>query len=236
MIIDGKKISEKILEKIKKEVKEKKLNLKLAVVLVGNDPSSKIYVRKKEEASERVGIDFELFHFPEDIEGEELIQEIKNIADDFSIHGIVVQLPLPKQFDANEILNLIPAEKDVEVVSPVVSAIEYILKEYSISLENKKVVVVGKGVLVGIPVGDWLQKQGISFSGIENIKEADVIISGTGQKDLITKEMVKEGVIIIDVGGDVNPEVAEKASYFTPIIGGIGPITVACLLENLTKM
>ncbi|MBU3942705.1 bifunctional 5,10-methylenetetrahydrofolate dehydrogenase/5,10-methenyltetrahydrofolate cyclohydrolase [Patescibacteria group bacterium] len=236
MIIDGKKISEKILEKIKKEVEEKKLNLKLAIVLVGNDPSSKIYVRKKEEASERVGIDFELFDFPEDIEEGELIQEIKNIADDFSIHGIVIQLPLPKQFETNEILNLIPADKDVEAISPVVSAIEYILKEYGISLEDKKVVVVGKGVLVGIPVGDWLQKQGISFSGIENIKEADVVISGAGQRNLITKNMVKEGVVIIDVGGDVNSEVAEKASYFTPIIGGIGPITVACLLENLTKM
>lgn len=236
MIIDGKQISEKILSKVEDKIKNEQLKLKLAVVLVGDDASSKIYVRKKGEAAERVGVDFELFEFPEDIKEEELIQEIKNIADDFSINGIVIQLPLPEKFDTDEILNLVPMDKDVESISPVVSAIEYILDEYNISLQGKKIVVVGKGVLVGIPVGEWLFKQGLTFSGIEDIQEADVIISGVGQKDLITKDMVKEGAVVIDVGGDVSFDVKEKAGYITPVIGGVGPVTVACLLENLTKM
>jgi len=232
-LINGKKISGKILDRLEKEIKEKQLKLKLAVILVGDDPASKIYVKKKEEVCKRIGIGFELFELSAEIEKEELKKEIDSIIDDGKISGIVIQLPLPKKFDAQDILNLIPEEKNAESISPVVCAIGHILEEYKISLKGKKVVLIGKGLLVGIPVGKWLDKQNILFSGIENIKSADVIISGAGKPNLIKKDMVKQGVIIIDVGGDVDPEVSEKAGYITPLIGGIGPITVACLLENL---
>jgi len=231
MIIDGKKISEKILNSI-----EIKKQLKLAVVLVGDDPNSKIYVRKKGEACQRVGIDFQLSKFPADISKEDLVKKINDIVQDGSISGIVIQLPLPKQINADEIMKLIPEEKDVEGfvssrVSPVVCAIEHILEEYNISLESKKIALIGRGVLVGLPVSKWLDKKGIKYS--DNTKEADLIISGVGKPNLIKEDMVKEGVIIIDVGGDVDPEVSKKASYITPIIGGVGPITVACLIKSL---
>lgn len=233
MIIDGKKISEKILNRLEEEIKGKQLKLKLAVVLVGDDPASKIYVKKKEEACKRIGIAFALFELSADIEKEELKKEIDSIVNDGEISGVVIQLPLPKKFNAQDILNLIPKEKNAEAISPVVCALEHILQEYNISLEDKEVVLVGKGLLVGVPVSKWLNKQSISFSGIENIKNADIIISGVGQPGLIKKDMIKQGATIIDVGGDVDPEVSEKAGYITPLVGGVGPITVACLLKNL---
>ena len=235
-IIDGKKISEKILNRLEKEIREKQLKIKLAVILVGDDPKSKIYVRKKEEVCERVGIDFELFKPSGDIQETELVEEVGKIVKDNTISGIVIQLPLPEHINTDEIFKLIPKEKNVESISPVVCAIGHILQEYDISLENKKIVLIGKGRLVGIPVGEWLDKQGLSFSGIEDIQQADIIISGAGQPNLIKKDMIKDGAVVIDIGGDVSPEVSEKAGYITPAIGGIGPVTIACLLENLVKL
>ena len=233
MIIDGKKISEKILKRLAEEIKEKQLKLKLAVVLVGDDPSSKIYVGKKEEACHKIGIDFQLFKFPSEIKGARLLEEVTEIIKDDNISGLVVQLPLPEHINTDEILNSIPKEKDVESVSPVVCAIEYILKEYNISLENKKIALIGKGRLVGIPVAEWLREQSLEFSN--NIGKADIIISGVGKPDFLKKEMIKNGTVVIDVGGDAEEDISEKAGYITPRIGGIGPITVACLLENLIK-
>lgn len=230
-IIDGKKISEKILNKL-----DVKKQLKLAVVLVGDDPNSKIYVRKKKEACERIGIDFELFEVSGDIQEVELIEEIEKVVKDNTISGIVVQLPLPEHINTDKILKLIPEEKDVESVSPVVCAIDHILEEYNISLENRKIVLIGKGRLVGNPVAEWLSGKGLSFSGIEDIQQADIIISGAGQPNLIKKDMVKQGAIVIDVGGDVSSDVSEKAGYMTPAIGGVGPVTIACLLENLIRI
>jgi len=230
-IIDGKKISEKILNRLDVEKQ-----LKLAVVLVGDDPKSKIYVRKKREACERVGIDFELFKISGDIQEAELIEKIKRVIKDNAISGIVVQLPLPKYINTDKILKLIPKERDAEFISPVVCAIDHILEEYNISLENKKIVLIGRGRLVGNPVAEWLDRLDLSFSGIEDIQQADIIISGAGQPDLIKKDMVKQGAVVIDVGGDVSSDVSEKAGYMTPTIGGVGPVTVACLLENLIRL
>lgn len=234
-ILDGKKLSEEILKRLEKEIGEKQLKLKLAVVLVGDNPNSKIYVRKKEEACKRVGINFELFKFSGDIQKTEFFEKIEKIVKDNVISGIVIQLPLPEHINVDEILKLIPKEKNAEFISPVVCAIDHILKEYNISLENKKIVLIGKGRLVGIPVGEWLNKQGLPFSGIEDIQQADIIISGAGQPNLIKKDMIKDGAVVIDIGSDVSPRVSEKAGYITPAIGGIGPVTVACLLENLIK-
>lgn len=244
MIIDGKEISENILENLKREIEEKQLKLKLAVVLVGDDFASKIYVKRKGEACQKIGIKFELFNFPSNIPESELENEIKKISSMPDVSGVIVQLPLPKGFNAEEILKTIPKEKDVESVSPVIRAIEYILKEYNISLENKKIALIGRGKLVGGPLAEWLENQNLEVVDIDGIKEADVVISGVGKPRLINGDMVKQGAVVIDIGfshdehgkavGDVDFEsVSPKAGLITPVPGGVGPMTVACLLENL---
>jgi len=270
ILLDGKKIAGKLLNEIKKEIKEKKLQLKLAVILVGENSVSEIFIREKEKACQKVGIDFELFKFPSIIAPETLEREIKKIVDNPENSGIVIQLPLPKDLNVQEILNLIPSEKDIDVLSeksirkfkrgelkilpPVVEGIKIILEEYKISLKDKKTVIVGAGRLVGKPLSFWLKREGVEFSIIDEktknisarIKEADIVISGVGKKGLIKGGMIKNGAIVIDAGsscekdkisGDVDfKSVSQKASYITPVPGGIGPLTVACLLKNLVKM
>jgi methylenetetrahydrofolate dehydrogenase (NADP+)/methenyltetrahydrofolate cyclohydrolase len=256
MILDGKKLADKILNNLKKEIKEKQLKLKLAVVLVGGDELSETYVSKKREAAETTGIGFELLRFSESISQEELESSIKDIKD---ATGIVVQLPLPKNIDTGRILKAIPGSKDVEgfvsnIDSPLVLAIDGILKEYNVSLKNKNIVVIGKGRLVGKPVADWLTKKGLSFKIIDKsekdissiTKQADLIITGTGSPNLIKQDMIKRGVAIIDAGtcrmegktvGDVDFEnVCDKAKCITPCIGGVGPLTIAFLFKNLLKL
>ncbi|MBU2634970.1 bifunctional 5,10-methylenetetrahydrofolate dehydrogenase/5,10-methenyltetrahydrofolate cyclohydrolase [Patescibacteria group bacterium] len=232
--MDGKKLSEKILEKLRREIKKKRLKLKLTIVLVGENLDSKIFIKQKKKACEKVGIDFELFKFSSKISNLELKKEIKKIVQNPDIKNIVVQLSLPKGLNTEEILNLIPKEKNAEIVSPVVCAVDRILKEYKISLKNKKIVLIGKGRLVGRPVANWLKKQNLKFLDINKIKNADIVISGAGKPNLIKGEMVKKGVIVIDIGKDVDfKSVSKKASYITPTPGGVGPVTVACLLQNL---
>jgi len=247
MIIDGNKIAEKILLGLKEKIRRKNLKLKLAVVLVGDDYASRVYVRRKKEAAEKVGIGFELFHFPEDIPEEELKSRIRQIALDLQVSGIIVQLPLPKNFDAGNVLEVIPPEKNAESISPVISAVQEIFKEYDIRPKNKKIVLVGKGKLVGGPLAKWLESEGLNYGGKEKIKEADIVISGVGKPKIITGDMIKKGAVVIDIGfshdenkkavGDVDFEkVSQKASLVTPVPGGVGPITVACLLKNLVKL
>jgi len=244
MIINGRKISERILQELKEKIQKRRLKLKLAAVLVGENYASEIYIKKKKEAAQKIGVKFELFKFPADIGEKELKKEIKKIAADRKISGIIIQFPLPKKFNSDDILSAVPKKKNVELKSPVVCAIEEIFKEYNISLKDKKIVLVGKGKLVGRPLADWLKKQNLNFCGIGEIKTADVIISGVGKPKLITKDMVKRGAIVIDVGfshdrnkkavGDVDfKKVSQKAGLITPVPGGVGPITVACLFKNL---
>jgi len=244
IILDGKKLSEKILKKLKAKIKRKRLKIKLSIVLIGEDSDSKIFIKQKKKACEKVGIDFELFKFSSKISNSELKKEIKKIIQNPDIKNIVVQLPLPKGLNTEEILSLIPKEKDAEIISPVVCAVDRILKNYKISLKNKEIVLIGKGRLVGQPLSAWLRKQNIKFfslreiprrgTNIDKIKNADIIISGAGKPNLIKGKMVKKGVVVIDVGIDVDFEtVSKKASYITPTPGGVGPMTVACLLENL---
>jgi len=265
-ILDGKKIAEKILEGIREEIKEKQLKLSLAVVSVGEESLFKAFVRQKEKACKKAGIDFNLFKFPEIISKEDFKKEVEKIIEGNS--GIVIQLPLPENL--KDVFNIVPQKKDPDVLSeeskekfergelpvlpPVVCAVNHLLKEYNISLKGKNIVLAGKGKLVGKPLSVWLLNKGIDFSIVDKstenpvsfFKKADIIISGAGKADLIRGRMVKEGVIIIDAGtslkkgklvGDVDFEsVSKKASYITPVPGGVGPLTVACLFENLIKL
>jgi len=242
IILDGRRLADKILKRLKKEIEKKNLKLKLAVVLINNDLNSLIFVKQKEKACKRIGIDFQLFKFSSRISESRLKEKIKEINNNPSISGIIVQLPLPNKFNVDNILDLISSQKDVEKISPVVRAIEYFLKEYKISLKKKKVVLIGGGRLVGEPVARWLESKKINFQKlfIKNKKtfiDADIIISGVGKKNLIKKEMVKRGVTIIDVGGDVDfQSVSLRAKYISPVPGGVGPLTVACVLENLVRL
>jgi len=267
-ILDGKKLSEKILFKLKKETKN--LNLKLGVVLVGENPVSQVFINQKREACKIVGIDFELFNFPSKISTSKLKEKIKKIIRKAGISGLIIQLPLPKHFKTQEILNIVPLEKDVDVLSeeslgkfyqgnlpilpPTVAAVELILKAYRIKIKGKNIIVVGGGRLVGKPLVVWLLNKEATFSIVnkftKNIssftKKADILISGVGKPRLIKGNMVKKGVVVVDAGtskirgkikGDVDFEsCSKKASYITPVPGGVGPMTVAMLLNNLVKM
>jgi len=238
MILDGKKLADKILSNLRIS------QLKLAVILVGDNPSSKLYVSKKKQACEKYGIEFELFKFDSNINQEDLEKKIKSI----DATGIVIQLPLPNNIDTERILNLISANKDVEGFvsdnkSPIVCVVEEFLKEYDISLDNKKILVVGKGRLVGNPIAKWLESKGLDYTIVDQstkdisqeLLKADVIISGAGKKNLI--QNIKNKAVVIDFGPDVNFEkVKDKASYITPPVGGTGPMTIACLLKNLSEL
>ncbi len=269
-ILDGKKLSEEILENLSKEKKRKRLKLKLAVILVGENHASKVFVKEKEKACQKVGIDFQLFKFSSKINSKRFKKEIKKISKTANIKGVIIQLPLPKNFNSQDFLNLIPPEKDIDVLTetnigkfyngslsispPAVGGIKNLLEKYKISLKGKNIVLVGAGKLVGMPISLWLMKEKISFSIIDKFtknisfftKKADIIISGVGKPEFITGSMVKKGVVVVDAGvsrkgkkivGDINfKNVSQKASYITPIPGGVGPMTVACLLKNLVEL
>jgi len=223
IILDGKKIAEKILKNLKKEIKKSRLKLKLAVVLVSRDRVSVSFVHQIKKSCNTAGIDFKMF---------ELFsrKEIQKVVKNPDNSGIVI-------VGKKDFSELIPPEKNVEKISPVVRAVERILKEYEISLVGKAVALVGRGRLAGRPLAKWLRKKKIKFSNIDKIEKADIIISGAGKPSLITGDMVKKGVVVIDIGGDVDfKTVSKKASYITPVPGGVGPMTVACLLENLVKL
>jgi methylenetetrahydrofolate dehydrogenase (NADP+) / methenyltetrahydrofolate cyclohydrolase len=270
IILDGQKIADRILNNLKEEIKRRQLKLKLAVVLVGQDSASLTFIKKKQQAAKKIGVGFSFFKFGKNITQTQLKEEIEKIIKDQEVSGLVVQLPLPKSINTAEILNLVPPEKDPDVLSeqsfkifststsfvlpPTVGAISYFLKEYKIDLKGKKIVVVGAGRLVGKPLAAWFELQGVDFSILDKTttdisvitQKADILISGVGKSGLIKGNMVSDKVIIFDAGttkkngktvGDIDfKSVAEKASYITPVIGGVGPLTVACLLENLVKL
>jgi methylenetetrahydrofolate dehydrogenase (NADP+)/methenyltetrahydrofolate cyclohydrolase len=268
--LDGKKLSEKILANLKKRLKKSNLKLKLAVVQVGENPVSQIFINQKKKACDKVGINFRLFKFPAKISAPRLKREIKRIVRNPANSGIIIQLPLPKNFIPEEFLNLILEEKDIDVLSeeslgkfyqgtlkilpPTVNGILRLLKNYKIELKGKDVVVVGAGRLVGFPLAVQLLKEKATLSVLNEFtkdalsftKKADILISGVGKPNLIKDKMVKKGVVVVDAGsamkkgklvGDADfKSIAQKASYITPVPGGVGPLTVACLLENLVKL
>ena len=269
-LLDGKKLSEKILTNLKKEIKKSNLKLRLAVVQVGENSVSQIFINQKKKACEKVGINFRLFKFPVKVSAPKLKKEIKKIVRNLANPGIIIQLPLPKKFLPEEFLNLILEKKDIDVLSeeslgkfyqgtlkilpPTVNGILRLLKNYKIELKGKDVVVIGAGRLVGFPLAIQLLKEKATLSVLNEFtkdalsftKKANILISGVGRPNLIKSKMVKRGVVIIDAGsamkkgklvGDVDfKSIGQKASYITPVPGGVGPMTVACLLENLVKL
>lgn len=262
MIIDGRKIAKRILEALRQAQGKK---LRLVAVLVGPSTSSgqalKKFVELKKKAAQEVGVDFRTYEFSKNITNNQLREELNKIAKAKVNHGVIIELPLLKHLNTQYLLNTIPEEKDVDVLSeksqgafftgkskilpPSVEVVKQIFDEYKINPEGKTAAVFGYGLLVGKLVSHWLVNQGVTVSIItertkepEKIsKEADIIVSGVGRPNLITEDMVKEDAAVIDFGRDVDFEaVSKKAGLITPPTKGVGPIVVASVLKNLVEL
>jgi len=272
-LLDGKKLSIKIKEQLKKEVaklKEEGVIPGLAVILVGNDPASQTYVKMKKNACNEIGIYSVVHEFPETITQKELISTIDMINENPNIHGLLIQLPLPKHIDTTKILERVSPKKDVDGFHPynmgrLVEGLDTfapctplgvmeLFKEYNINVKGKDVCIVGASNIVGKPMWALLLNEfatvDICHIETKDLKShtlrADIVIVGVGKVNLITQDMIKEGAIVVDIGinrlengklvGDVDFEnVSKKASFITPVPGGVGPMTIAMLLKNTIK-
>ncbi|TAN57404.1 bifunctional 5,10-methylenetetrahydrofolate dehydrogenase/5,10-methenyltetrahydrofolate cyclohydrolase [Patescibacteria group bacterium] len=268
-ILDGRAIAQKIKNQLKRKIAKMKLKPALAVVYAGSDPASLSYIKAKEKTAKEIGVDFLFYKFPAQVSEEKVVSLISGLNQNEKVSGIIVQLPLPAHLPKKEILNAIVPEKDVDVLSdesrkkfekgepafvpPPAGAVLEFLKIAKKPLEKSSVVVVGRGMLVGEPVAALLKQKVkkliICDRKTKNLsyetKKADILISAVGRPNLIKKEMIKKGAVVIDAGtakhlgriaGDVDfADVSLKASYITPVPGGVGPVTVAMLLANVVK-
>ena len=272
-IIDGKALAKSIRKDVKDEVT--KLTEKygksphLVVVLVGENPASQTYVRMKHRACERAGIRSTAINKDPSITENELLDTVKELNEDPDVHGILVQLPLPKHIDSNKVINTIAYEKDVDgfhpmniaalqigtkgIVSATPKGIITLLEHTGIQVEGKQALVIGRSNIVGKPVAQLLLNKNatvtIAHSRTRNLetlcKAADIVVAAVGRPKMVTGDMIKEGATVIDVGvnrvedkliGDVDFESAkDKAAHITPVPGGVGPMTIASLLQNTVE-
>lgn len=252
-LLDGKTLSEKILSNLKDKISQFSGIINLDIVLVGNDLSSLKYVALKQAKAESVGIGGQLHHFSVGESPDKVISLIKSLNLDSSVTGFFVQLPLPDNYNQEFILNSINPDKDADGLNPsseIIPAVDKgiirLLEEYKISLSGKNVVIVNDSLLIGRPLKKELEKLGAQVilcneatSDLKSITLTSyILISATGVKNLITVDMVKEGIIAVDVGGgDIDfAGVSTKASYITPTFSGVGPMTVASLLETTYEL
>lgn len=266
-ILNGKELARQIRAEIAKDLAKLSKKPGLAVILVGEDPGSKVYVNSKEKAAAEIGIESVIYRLPSKTSQPELIEIVKKLNADRNINGILVQLPLPKHIKDDEVLAEISPKKDVDGLHPVnmgklllgqepyfypctPSGIMEMLRCAKIELKGMNAVVIGRSNIVGKPIAQLLMKEHatvtICHSRTKNIKfftkAADIIIVAIGKPKFLTKDMVKEGAIVIDVGmnrletglaGDVDFEnVKDLCSYITPVPGGVGPMTIAMLMKN----
>lgn len=284
IILDGKKISAEIKSELKIKVEKLKSNGMrlpgLVAILVGDNPASQVYVKSKSKSCDEVGFFSRIENLASSTSENDLLALVEKYNNDNSIHGILVQLPLPKHIDENKIINAISPKKDVDGFHPfnvgelvignetlypcTPAGIQEILKRYKIETKGKHVVVLGRSNIVGKPIANiMLQKKDfanavvtICHSAAKNLKQfttqADILIAAIGSPNFVTADMIKEDAVVIDVGinriedqsspkgykivGDVKfDEVSQKASYITPVPGGIGLMTIAMLLQNTFK-
>ncbi len=267
VILDGKKVSNEILENLKKDFASLNKKVSLAVIWVGNDEASSIYIKSKLKKCEELGIEGKLYHLDENTKEEEVLALIDKLNHDDYIKGILLQSPLPKEIDEIKCFNFINPQKDVDgfsnvsvgnlalgrptLISCTPKGIIRLLKYYNIPLEGKSVCLINRSNIVGKPLFNLLISENATVtmchSKTQNLefftRNADIVISAVGKPNFIKGDMLKEGSIVIDVGisrvngkvvGDVDYEsVSPKALYLTPVPGGVGPMTVAMLLENL---
>lgn len=272
-IIDGKKISQEIKDELREkmtELKQKGESRCLAVIQVGDDPASSVYVNNKKKACEYIGIDSESYHLPEETTEKELLDLIDELNRKPEVNGILVQLPLPKQIDEDKILLAISPEKDVDGFHPVnvgnlsigrpgfvsctPAGVIQLLKRAGIEIEGKECVVLGRSNIVGKPMAMLLLRENgtvtVCHSRTKDLKEitkrADILVAAIGKPKFIDADYVKEGAVVIDVGihrnengklcGDVDFEsVAPHCAAITPVPGGVGPMTIAMLMNNCVE-
>jgi len=273
IIIDGKEVAKEKREQIKSRVESLKSQGKtvgLAVIIVGENPASRVYVNNKKKGCLEVGIESFEYALPENTTEQELKELVEKLNNDDKVNGILCQLPLPEHINEDAVINTISPEKDVDAFHPqnvghimigdytflpcTPAGIMEMLKFYNISVKGKKCVVIGRSNIVGKPMAMLLLKENgtveICHSRTENLKEetlsADILVAAVGKTKFVTEDMVKQGAVVIDVGmnrdengklcGDVDfMKVKEKASYITPVPGGVGPMTITMLLENTVR-
>ena len=268
-IIDGKKVAEAVKKDLKKRIPKLGFKPGLAVVLVGDNPASELYVKLKEKASKELGFHFELYRLDKDTDELALLNLIDKLNQDKKIHGMLVQLPLPKQIDEKLIIDAIRPDKDADGLNPInmgnllggnntvipatPKGVIKLIESTGIKIEGKHAVIVGRSNIVGKPVSVLLQQKNATVTMChsktepleEYTKQADILVVAAGKPRLITADMVKKGAVVIDVGinkvmgksiGDVDfDDVKKVAGYITPVPGGVGPMTIAMLLENVLQ-
>lgn len=272
-LIDGKLISQQIKDELKEEVAQFKtegIDICLAVIQVGSDPASSVYVRNKKKACAYIGVESRSYELPEETSEEELIKLVEELNADESVNGILVQLPVPDHIDEDKIIRTISPDKDVDGFHPVSvgrlwigekgflsctpAGIIQLLKRSNISIEGKECVIIGRSNIVGKPMAALLLRENgtvtIAHSRTKDLKEvakrADILIVAIGKERFITSEYIKEGAVVIDVGmhrdeanhlcGDVDfADVEPHSSAITPVPGGVGPMTIAMLMNNCVE-
>lgn len=261
MIVDGKAVAKRIYEAVARDVASLSRTPVMAAITCAPNLETQKYLELKKRKAAEVGISLRVVELPETASTEEVLACIQAVLPD--VDGVVVQLPFPVHIDREAVLRAIPVTKDPDgfcygniadaPVPPVPAAIMEIATAYDISFKDKRVTILGQGRLVGLPTADFLERQGAIITVLtENdtdpeavLLASDIIVSGIGVPHFVTEAMVRDGVIIFDAGtsedgglvvGDVHPSVADKAALFTPVPGGIGPVTVAVLLKNLLSL
>lgn len=267
-ILDGKKIAEKILDGISKNLRKAKTKPGLAVILIGKDKASQLYVKIKKEKAKKVGIDFFLFKFKENLSEKTILEKIKSLNSNKKINGIIVQLPLPKKFNTQKIINAINPEKDSDGFHPVniklfldgkgkvfpvfPQAILKLIESSRQELAGKRAITISNSKLFGEVMSETLRKEKIRAeyilkkeirNNLAKIKKAGILVSAVGSREIIKGGMIKSGAVVIDGGiskkgkkvfGDVDFDSVKNISGFiSPVPGGVGPMTVACLLRNV---
>ena len=266
-IMDGKSLGQEIQDEIKHMIKYEMIKPSVAVIQIGDNKASDTYVRNKQKACENVGIFFRHYKFENGTPELTIINKIKELNNDEYVNGIIVQLPLPERYNEKRLVNQILNSKDIDGLTDInvgrllngkktlvpctPLGIMELLKKYNVKLEGKHVVIVGKGKLTGKPLAHLMLNEGATVTvchsrtlNLESYtKQADILVSATGLNKLITGDMVKKGVVVVDVGinyedghiaGDVDFDaVSKKASLITPVPGGVGPMTIAMLLKNI---
>ena len=268
--IDGKQISAQIKDELKERVEKEKLEVSLAVIQVGNDPASTVYVGNKKKACEYIGIRSLAYELPEETPEEELLQLIKELNDRDDVNGILVQLPLPAHMDEDKVIQTISPKKDVDgfhpqsvgalsigqpgFVSCTPAGVIQLLKRTGVEIDGKECVIVGRSNIVGKPMALLMLRENatvtVCHSHTKDLKEvtkrADILIVAIGKPKFITKEYVKDGAVVIDVGihrgadgklcGDVDYDDVAPITYaITPVPGGVGPMTIAMLMNNCVE-
>ncbi|MBP3858133.1 MAG: bifunctional methylenetetrahydrofolate dehydrogenase/methenyltetrahydrofolate cyclohydrolase FolD [Ruminiclostridium sp.] len=266
-LIDGKAVSQRIKDEVRAEIERDGLTVGLAVVIVGNDPASRVYVNNKKKACEMCGIKSYEYALPEETTENELRELVRTLNDDPNVNGILVQLPLPKHITEKKIIKTISPKKDVDAfhaenVGRIVignyaflpctpAGVMELIHSTGTDVAGKECVVIGRSNIVGKPMAMLLLHENatvtICHSHTKDLaavcRRADILVSAVGKADFVTADMVKEGAVVIDVGmnrnaenklcGDVKfDEVEPKASFITPVPGGVGPMTIAMLMKN----